>query len=107
MVSADLIKEARLRAGLTQTKLGARIGKPQSVIARWERGDVEPSLETLQRVIGGCGLDLNFHLSRHDDSNDTMIDHHLKMTPAERFADLLARVDFHDRVQRERAVNNG
>jgi transcriptional regulator with XRE-family HTH domain len=106
MVSADLIKEARLRAGLTQAELGDRIGKPQSVIARWERGDVEPSLETLQRVIRGCGLDLNFHLSRYDDSNDLIIDHHLRMTPAERLADLLARVDFQDRVQRERAVGN-
>jgi hypothetical protein len=52
-------------------------------------------------------LDLNFHLSRHDDSNDTIIDHHLRMTPAERFTDLLVRVDFHDRVQRERAAENG
>jgi transcriptional regulator with XRE-family HTH domain len=103
MISGDLIKEARLRAGLTQAELGDKIGKPQSVIARWERGDVDPSLETLRQVIRGCGLDLNFHLSRHDDSNDTIIDHHLKMTPAERFADLLARVDFHDRV---RAVRN-
>jgi transcriptional regulator with XRE-family HTH domain len=106
MVSGDLIRESRLRAGLTQAELGARIGKPQSVIARWERGDVDPSLETLRRVIRGCGLDLHFHLSRLDDSNETIIDHHLKMTPAERFVDLLARVDFHDRVQRERAVGN-
>jgi transcriptional regulator with XRE-family HTH domain len=97
---------SRLRAGLTQAELGASIGKPQSVIARWERGDVDPSLETLRRVIRGCGLDLHFHLSRLDDSNETIIDHHLKMTPAERFADLLARVDFHDRAQRERAVGN-
>jgi transcriptional regulator with XRE-family HTH domain len=106
MVSGDLIRESRLRAGLTQTELGARIGKPQSVIARWERGDVDPSLETLRRVIRGCGLDLHFHLSRLDDSNETIIDHHLKMTPAERFADLLVRVDFHDRVHRERAVGD-
>ena len=106
MISGDLIKESRLRAGLTQAELGARIGKPQSVIARWERGEVDPSLETLRRVIRGCGLDLHFHLSRYDDSNDAIIDHHLNMTPAERFADLLERVDFHDRVQREQAVGN-
>lgn len=34
MMSGDLIKEARLRAGLTQTELGARLAKAQSVIAR-------------------------------------------------------------------------
>jgi transcriptional regulator with XRE-family HTH domain len=99
MVSGDLIREARLRAGLTQGDLGSRIGKPQSVIARWERGDVTPSLETLRRVIRGCGLDLSFHMSRFDDSNDFIIDDHLRMTPAERFADLLTRVGFHDRVR--------
>jgi transcriptional regulator with XRE-family HTH domain len=102
MISGDLMREARLRTGLTQAELGRRIGKPQSVIARWERGDSTPSLETLRQVIQGCGLDLHFHLSRHDDSNMTIIDEHLKMTPAQRFADLLTRVSFHDQVRRRR-----
>jgi hypothetical protein len=53
-----------------------------------------------------CLCETHFHLSRLDDSNEAIIDHHLKMTPAERFADLMARVDFHDRVQRERSVEN-
>ena len=106
MVSGDLIRESRLRAGLTQSALGARIGKPQSVIARWERGAVEPGLETLRGVIRGCGLDLHFHLSQLDSSNEAIIDHYLKMTPAERFADLLAQTEFHDRVQRERVAGD-
>ena len=97
MVSGDLIKEARLRAGLTQTELGARLGKSQSVIARWERDDVSPSLETVREVARACGLDLTFFMSKFDDSNVTIIDLHLRMTPAERFADLMARVRFHDR----------
>ncbi|MGC8499317.1 MAG: helix-turn-helix domain-containing protein [Acidimicrobiales bacterium] len=97
MVSGDLIKEARLRAGLTQSALGARLGKSQSVIARWERDDVSPSLETVREVVRACGLDLTFFLSKFDDSNVTIIDQHLRMTPAERFADLMARVRFHDR----------
>ena len=100
MVSGDLIREARYRAGLTQAELGTRIGKPQSVIARWERGDVTPSLETLRRVIRGCDLDLSFHMSRADDSNNPIIDEHLKMTPAQRMADLITRVRFHDQMQR-------
>jgi transcriptional regulator with XRE-family HTH domain len=103
MVSGDLIREARLRAGLTQAELGAKVGKPQSVIARWERGDVLPSLETLRHVIRGCDLDLSFHLSRLDDSNVFIIDEHLKMTPAQRMADLLERVRFHDQLQHGRA----
>jgi transcriptional regulator with XRE-family HTH domain len=104
MVSGDLVREARLRAGLTQAELGSRVGKPQSVIARWERGDVLPSLETLRQVVRGCGLDLSFHMSRLDDSNALIIDEHLKMTPAQRLADLLDRVRFHDQLQQSSRV---
>jgi hypothetical protein len=103
MISGDLIKEARLRAGLTQTELGARLGKAQSVIARWERDDVSPSLETVRDVVRACGLDLTFFMSKFDDSNVTIIDQHLRMTPAERFADLMARVRFHDRRKQHSA----
>lgn len=102
MVSGDLIKEARLRAGLTQVELGARLGKAQSVIARWERDDVSPSLETLREVVRACGLDLAFFMSKLDDSNVTIIDQHLRMTPAERFADLMARVRFHERRESQK-----
>jgi hypothetical protein len=73
------------------------------VIARWEGSEVQPSLETLREVIRACGLDLSFHLSRFDDSNVTIIDQHLQMTAAQRFADLLARVRFHDRLEARRA----
>ena len=104
MISGDLIKEARLRADLTQTELGARLGKAQSVIARWERDDVSPSLETLRVVVRACGLDLTFSMSKFDESNVTIIDQHLRMTPVERFADLMARVRFHDR--REQRVTS-
>jgi transcriptional regulator with XRE-family HTH domain len=107
MVSGDLIREARLRAGLTQVGLGEAIGKPQSVIARWERGDVQPSLETLREVVRGCGLDLTFFMSKLDDSNITIIDEHLRMTPAERFADLMARVRFHDRRRTPKVDTRG
>ncbi len=107
MVSGDLIREARLRAGLTQTELGERIGQPQSVVARWERGAVVPSFENLRQAIRGCGLELSFHLSRLDESTPMIIDEHLKMTPAQRFADLQERVRFHDQVQDRESVAGG
>lgn len=107
MVSGDLIKEARLRAGLTQSELGARLGKSQSVIARWERGDVAPSFETVREVVRACGLDLTFFISKFDDSNVTIIDQNLQMTPAERFADLMARIRFHDRRARQTTSHHG
>ncbi|MGD0747946.1 MAG: helix-turn-helix transcriptional regulator [Acidimicrobiales bacterium] len=107
MVSGELIREARLRAGLTQTELGERIGQPQSVVARWERGAVIPSFETLRRAIRGCDLELSFHLSRLDESTPLIIDEHLRMTSAERFADLLERVRFHDQLQNGKSESAG
>jgi hypothetical protein len=107
MVSGDLIKEARLRAGLTQSELGVRLGKAQSVIARWERDDAAPSLETLRGVVSACGFDLTFFMSTGDDSNVTIIDEYLRMTPAGRFADLMTRVRFHEQREQRTARQRG
>jgi transcriptional regulator with XRE-family HTH domain len=73
------------------------------MIARWERDDVSPSLETVREVVRACELELTFFISKFDDSNVTVIDQHLRMTPAERFADLMARVRFHDRRAKQGA----
>ncbi len=84
MLSADLLREARLRAGLTQAELGRRVGRSQSQIARWERGDVKPSLETLRDLIRACGLELGFRLANYDDSYLSHIHSQLELSPAER-----------------------
>lgn len=73
MISANLIREARLRAGMSQRELARRLGKPQSSVARWEAGDRHPSLESLEDVIRGCGLELSFRLHAEDTSNDQFI----------------------------------
>ena len=84
MISADLLREARLRAGLSQAELGRRVRRSQSQIARWERGDVKPSLETLRELIRACGLELGFGLFNYDDSYLSHINRQLALTPAER-----------------------
>ncbi len=84
MISADLLKEARLRAGITQAELGRRVERSQSQIARWERGDVKPSLETLRELIRACGLELGFRMANYDDSYVADILDNLKLAPAER-----------------------
>lgn len=62
MVSGDLIREARLRAGLTQEELGERTGRDRAVIARWEQGAVAPSMETVLELVRACGFDLPLEL---------------------------------------------
>ena len=91
MISADLLREARLRAGLTQAELGRRVRRSQSQIARWERGDVKPSLETLRDLIRACGLELTFRLANYDDSYDEWIKRYLALPVEERIEQAFAR----------------
>ena len=62
MTSGTLIRQARLRAGLSQVELSARSGKDRAQIARWERDAVTPSLETLRELLQACGFDLDLSL---------------------------------------------
>ena len=72
MQSADLIREARLRAGLTQYELADLTGRDRTVIARWERGTVAPSLETLLEVLRACGFDLPLELTPYEPASDRL-----------------------------------
>jgi hypothetical protein len=93
VISGDLLREARLRAGLTQAELGRRTGKPQSQIARWERGEVKPSLETLRELIRACGLELTFRLANYDQSYVPQIETYLDLTPDDRVKHALHRAE--------------
>ena len=104
MVSADVLREARLRAGLTQAELARRVGRPQSQIARWESGRVQPSLETLRDLIRACGLELTFGLANYDDSYDSLIAAQLRLTPAERVAKAGSAAKFFGELRRAAAA---
>jgi transcriptional regulator with XRE-family HTH domain len=84
VISGDLLREARLRAGLTQKELAKRAGTSQPAIARWESGAVQPSFERLRELIRSCGLELTFGLANYDDSYLSHINRQLALTPAER-----------------------
>jgi transcriptional regulator with XRE-family HTH domain len=60
--SASLLREARLRAGLSQADLAERTGKPRPHVGRYEAGTVAPSLDTLLDLINACGFDLPLEL---------------------------------------------
>lgn len=60
---AQLIYEARTKAGLTQQQLADRIGTKQSVIARLEDADYEGhSLSMLQRIACALGQRIEINL---------------------------------------------
>jgi hypothetical protein len=60
--SAGLLREARLRSGLSQTALAERSGKDRVQISRYEAGAVAPSLDALIDLIRACGFDLPLEL---------------------------------------------
>ena len=90
-----LIREARLRSGLTQAELATRLGTQQSVVARWETGAREPTLATVGRVVRAAGLELSVSITKADDDHDRLIGDALDRSPAERIDDLLARLTSH------------
>ena len=84
MRSADLIREARLRAGLTQYELAERTGRDRSVIARWEQGAVAPSLETLVELVRACGFELPLELIPLDKANLERLRKNVLLSPERR-----------------------
>lgn len=56
--------EARIKNKMTQMDVAKKIGTKQSAIARLESGNVNPSLELLQRIAGVMGYKLTIHLSK-------------------------------------------
>ena len=91
MLSGDIIRDARLRAGLSQTELGERVGRDRTQIARWERHAVAPSLETLRELVQACGYDLSLRLERLDRSDDDALRAALLLSPQERLERMLER----------------
>jgi len=93
MRSADVIREARLRAGLTQYELAERTDRDRSVIARWEQGAVAPSLETLVELVRACGFEIPLELAQRDDSNLERLRKNVRLSPERRVQRILqARV---------------
>jgi transcriptional regulator with XRE-family HTH domain len=86
MVTGDLLVEARRRAGISQAELARRSGVAPSLIGRYERYEVIPSLERLRALLRACGLELSFRLANADSSDHdaVLIERELRRTPAER-----------------------
>lgn len=86
--SGSLIREARLRAGLSQVELGERTGKDRAQIARWERDAVSPPFETLRMLLRACGYDLSSDLIEYDATAGPSVEAYVSLTPSERLAKL-------------------
>ena len=60
--AARLLRSGRERAGLSQRQLARRAATAQSVVARIELGETSPTWETLTRLLGAAGFDVDSRL---------------------------------------------
>ncbi len=61
---SDLVREARERAGLSQSELAAQARTSQSAVARYEGGRASPRLDTARRLLAACGFELRLSLGQ-------------------------------------------
>ncbi len=62
MTAGEVLRQARVVAGLTQREVATRAGVQQSVVSAYESGGREPSLATLSSLVEACGVTLEVHL---------------------------------------------
>jgi transcriptional regulator with XRE-family HTH domain len=91
MTSGMIIREARLRARLSQAELGRRVGRDRAQIARWESDAVQPAFETMLELVTACGFELDFLLRprKPDRAQDVRLSKSLVRSPQDRVRKLL------------------
>lgn len=82
--SAEAVREARRAARMSQRDLAAASGIQQPAIARIERGFVTPRVDTLARLLGACGHDLEVVRRPGLGVDHTVIRELLDLSPRER-----------------------
>ena len=87
MILRSLVREARKRAGLTQSALAERAGVPQSTIARIESGARAPSTDMVERLVHAAGFEIRVGLGEPDAGTASLFERTLSRTPDERLAD--------------------
>jgi transcriptional regulator with XRE-family HTH domain len=92
VVSASLIRQARMRAGFSQQQLAERCGKAKVQIGRWETGIVAPSLDTLLELVRACGFDLSLLLEPYEPVDDRTLNELQRISPERRVQNMLDRL---------------
>ncbi|MBA2476878.1 MAG: helix-turn-helix transcriptional regulator [Actinobacteria bacterium] len=95
MTSGQLIRQARLTAGLSQSELAGRVRLPRQQIVRWEGEGVEPGFSTLRKVLRACGFDLPVSLMRYepDPERERVLDDLLGKSPERRLRGFVERLE--------------
>jgi transcriptional regulator with XRE-family HTH domain len=99
-----LLREARIRHGVSQERLAIRAGTTQSAISRIEKERVSPTVQTLNELLRLLGEDLVLETKGRDSGIDqTLNEANLELTPAQR---VRRGLEFADFVRRNRGGEN-
>ena len=60
MAFKDGLKEARLRKGYTQEQVAEKIGVAKSTFTGYEKGNREPNMFTVSKILDALEIDANF-----------------------------------------------
>ena len=94
MRGGSIVREARLRAGLTQRDLAAAAGLSQPTIARIESGVSRPTVEQVTRLVEACGLELRIALVPADGADWSVPRTNLRLDADARVRQLKATLRF-------------
>lgn len=73
MTTGELIRQARMSAGLTQKELGNRAGIAEPTIGRYELGKLNPKPATLKKIAAALGVEWYELLSDDSEEQDEVV----------------------------------
>lgn len=84
MLGGLIIAEARSRAGLGLRELARLAGTSHATLRRYETGEVDPRVGTVERIVAACGYELRVQLSPPDTSQVRLERIMAELSPADR-----------------------
>lgn len=105
MERRDVLRWARGRAGLSQRRLAALAGVPQSTVSRIESGAIDPRVGTLRRLLRGCGYELDARPRLGQGVDISLIRERLRRSPRERLEDLAFAAESIARLRSARRIS--
>jgi transcriptional regulator with XRE-family HTH domain len=82
--AGDIIKSARLHAGLSLRVLARRVHIAHATLLQYERGMIEPPFAVVDRIVEACGLDMRVWLAQPDQDDFDLAARSLRMRSSAR-----------------------